>query len=151
MPLQDWGIGGATRPALSFPGVPKSDTRGSVALSYGNKAPAASSGGFFDTSWIGSSLGLSFGTPDFAPATTDGRGATGGGSITQGSVDGSAGFSDLLKAGVGGILANMGARSDEPQYTPVAYTQPGNEGSSMLPIVLLGGAALVAATYFLAR
>lgn len=145
MPIQDLGIGGSNRPALSFPGVPISDTRGSVALTYGGRAPTGG-GGLFDTSWIGSSLGLNFGTP-VVPTS----GPSGGRSVTTGSLDGSAGFSDLLKVGVGSILSNMGARNDEPQFQQVAYTQPGSGGSSLLPIVLLGGAVLIAGTYFLAR
>jgi hypothetical protein len=147
MPNDDWG----SRPVLSFPGVPKSDTRGSVALSYGNKAPSGVLGGLFDTSWIGSSLGLNYGTPVVPTSGPSFEQNGRGGSVTTGSLDGSAGFSDLLKTGVGSILSNMGARNDEPQFQKVAYTEPGQAGSSMLPIVLLGGAALVAGTYFLAR
>lgn len=152
MPSADYyGVVAAPRPVLSFPGVPKSDTSGQVSLSYGAKAPQnTGTGGLFDTSWIGSALGLSFGTPVTSSGQTGSRQSVGS-TVTTGSLDGSAGFTDILKGGVGAILAGMGAQNDQPKIVPVTYTERGTEGSSMLPIVLLGGAALIAGTYFLAR
>ena len=156
----------AVSPTLTYTGVPEVGPVTTTPLSYGG-----STGGTGFLTKVGNAADYVLGTL-VGSSSTSSTSSTGGVSpaaayaqygetlrqggmvtptITQGQIDGSTGFVDVLKAGLGAVLANMGAQGDvaQPVAQPVAYQPTGGIAGLSLPMIAgiaVVGVALYAAS-----